>query len=259
MTEDQHSIRAGFDPFAVVTRAQVCAVNAAVSPRATVLWIVLRSYAGAGEQAWPKQKRLAADLGIDEGTVRRCLTELREHALIGVAPRLQGGRKAGNEYTICDPALRAEMRGAGATDRADVRATDRAEMRGADRAETRDRRSRSTEKDQGTVAPGTGATRGSAQPALFAMPPAAQGGDPRVAEALHVYNDRWMGDDASHGHKPPRGAFPHLARKVKTSLEDGLPWDAVWSVCAYMGEHRVMPRYFDDVYARYVREEVSAS
>lgn len=73
----------------------------ALSNDAKVLWAVLDTYALKNESAWPGQDLLAWEMGdVTDRTIRRWITELREHGWLEIRPHIINGRKAGNEYVL---------------------------------------------------------------------------------------------------------------------------------------------------------------
>jgi hypothetical protein len=57
------------------------------SPVALKLYLVLLSYCGKGDKAWPGQSRLAQDMGLSERRVRDILGELERVKLLSILPR----------------------------------------------------------------------------------------------------------------------------------------------------------------------------
>ena len=68
-----------------------------VSPLARLLYVILRSYAWQEATCFPGRERLAADLGVNEKTLRLKVRELEDHRLIH-QERL--GRGFTNRYTL---------------------------------------------------------------------------------------------------------------------------------------------------------------
>jgi len=58
-----------------------------LSPAALKLYLILLSYTGKGEFAWPGQERLAKDMGLSDRRVRSLIDELEENKLLVVSRR----------------------------------------------------------------------------------------------------------------------------------------------------------------------------
>lgn len=150
----------------------------ALSRDAKVLWALLDTYARDNEAAWPGQERLAWDLDVSERTVRRWITELRDHGWLEIRPHLIRGRKVGNEYVliVINPAAnerilaRRQARPStdrtgvtGPTERPSVTGTDRTGVTGTDRTNvTGPKEKQSTEKQSTENTPPTPLSEGGA-------------------------------------------------------------------------------------------------
>lgn len=98
MTED--GIRV-FRPFRAFNGAHVPSVilsSREISPGAKLLWGVLAKYAGEHGDAYPRQSRLAEDLGWNIKTLRKRLEELVQKGYI-VQSREKGDRRAHRPFT----------------------------------------------------------------------------------------------------------------------------------------------------------------
>jgi hypothetical protein len=89
------------EPFGVIYRADIVLASSAPHPKAATVFAYLLTYVSSDRPLpFPHQETIADDLEISVDTVQRALNGLRDVGLISWGPRLVGGRKIGNEYTM---------------------------------------------------------------------------------------------------------------------------------------------------------------